>query len=115
MDEGAGIFPREEGEVSVTEGKLRRKDVRDALIVVLAAMEVCPERFRDVFNAAGLPRSAWEALAREWIFDANDRRIFEMRYLDGMTHEKVAEAMSLSVDRVKARTKNVEQTLLKHM
>lgn len=29
---------------------IRRKDVRDALIVVLAAMEVCPERFRDVFN-----------------------------------------------------------------
>lgn len=43
----------------------RRKDVRDALIVVLAAMDVCPERFRDVFNDAGLPRSAWEALARE--------------------------------------------------
>ena len=43
------------------------------------------------------------------------RLIFEMRYLDGMTHEEVDEAMSLSVDRVKARTKNVEQTLLKHM
>lgn len=99
----------------MTEGRLRRKDVRDALIVVLAAMTVCPERFRDVFSGMGLPRSAWEALVREWIFDANDRRIFAMRYLDGMTHEEVAEAMSLSVDRIKARMKNVEQTLLNHM
>lgn len=115
MDEGAGIFPREEGEVSVTEGKLRRKDVRDALIVVLAAMAVCPERFRDVFSDAGLPRSAWEALVREWIFDANDRRMFEMRYLDGMTHDEVSEATNISVGRVKARLKDVEQTLLNHM
>ena len=99
----------------MTEGRLRRKDVRDALIVVLAAMAECPERFRDVFTDAGLPRSAWEALAREWIFDANDRRIFAMRYLDGMSHEEVAEATNISVGRVKARLKDVEQTLLNHM
>ena len=80
---------------------VRRKDVRDALIVVLAAMTVCPERFRDVFNDMGLPRSAWEALAREWIFNERHRLILADRLFNGTTYERLAEKYDLSTQHVK--------------
>lgn len=42
------------------------------------------------------PRSEWERLIDEWIFNERDRKILKRRLLDGITHEKIAEEFDMS-------------------
>lgn len=43
-----------------------------------------------------IPRSEWERLINEWIFNERDRKILKRRLLDGITHEKIAEEFDMS-------------------
>jgi RNA polymerase sigma factor (sigma-70 family) len=43
-----------------------------------------------------IPRSGWEKLIDEWIFNERDRKILKRRLLDGITHEKIAEEFDMS-------------------
>jgi DNA-directed RNA polymerase specialized sigma subunit len=47
------------------------------------------------------PRSEWERLIDEWIFSERDRKILKRRLLDGITHERIAEEVDMSVRQIK--------------
>jgi DNA-directed RNA polymerase sigma subunit (sigma70/sigma32) len=47
------------------------------------------------------PRSEWEKLIDEWIFNARNRDILKRRLLDGVTLERVAEEFDMSVAQIK--------------
>jgi RNA polymerase sigma factor (sigma-70 family) len=51
------------------------------------------------------PRSEWERLIDEWIFNERDRKILKRRLLDGITHEKIAEEFDMSDRQVRAIVK----------
>ena len=51
------------------------------------------------------PRSEWERLIDEWIFNERDRKILKRKLLDGITHERVAEEFDMSVRRIKVIVK----------
>ena len=40
-------------------------------------------------------RSEWENLIDEWVFSERDRRILKLRLLDGLTYERLAEAVDM--------------------
>lgn len=51
------------------------------------------------------PRSEWERLIDEWIFNERDRKILKRKLLDGITHEKIAEEFDMSDRQIRAIVK----------
>ena len=51
-------------------------------------------------NNIDIPRSEWERLIDEWIFNERDRAILKRRLLDGKTFEQLAEEFDLSTQNV---------------
>ncbi len=47
------------------------------------------------------PRSEWERLIDEWVFNERNRKIIKRRLLDGITLERVAEEFDMSVAQIK--------------
>lgn len=47
-----------------------------------------------------IPRSEWERLIDEWIFNERDRRMIKRRLLDGITFERLAGEFDLSTQQV---------------
>lgn len=47
------------------------------------------------------PRSEWENLIDEWIFNERDREIIKRRLLDGICFEPLAEEFEMSVRQTK--------------
>ena len=47
------------------------------------------------------PRSVWEHLIDEWIFNERDRKIIKRRLLDGVTFEDLAGEFDLSPQQIK--------------
>lgn len=47
------------------------------------------------------PRSEWERLIDEWVFNERNRKILKRRLLDGITLERVAEEFDMSVAQIK--------------
>ena len=43
----------------------------------------------------GKRRSEWENLIEEWVFSERDRKILKLRLLDGLTYERLAEAVDM--------------------
>ncbi len=68
-----------------------------------------PERTND------LPRSAWEHLIDEWIFNERDRCVLKRRLLDGICFEPLAEEFNLSVRQTKNIVYKGEEILFKHI
>lgn len=60
-------------------------------------------------------RSETVRLIREWIHSERDRHILMRHILDGITYEKIAEEMDLSVDCVKRRGRKAETRLMEHL
>lgn len=51
-------------------------------------------------NNIDIPRSEWERLIDEWIFNERDRAILKRRLLDGKTFEQLAEEFELSTQNI---------------
>lgn len=51
----------------------------------------------------------------EWIHSERDRHILMRHVLDGITYEKIAEEMELSVDCVKRRGRKAAARLMEHL
>lgn len=51
-------------------------------------------------NNIDIPRSEWERLIDEWIFNERDRAILKRRLLDGRTFEQLAEEFDLSTQNI---------------
>lgn len=62
-----------------------------------------------------LPRSEWEKLIDEWIFNERDRKILKRRLLDGICFEPLAEEFELSVQQTKALIYKLQKKLFKHV
>ena len=60
-------------------------------------------------------RSQWERLIDEWIFSERDRKILKRWLLDGITPEKIAEEVDMSVLQIKRIVYKGTDTLRKHL
>lgn len=63
---------------------------------------------RELAERYDLPRSAWERLINEWVFDLRDRMMLCMRLLDGLTLDEISEKMNMPVDTVKRRIRKAQ-------
>ncbi len=61
------------------------------------------------------PRSVWEALIDEWIFNERDRKIIKRRLLDGVTFEDLAGEFDLSPQQIKKIVYKSIDKLSKHL
>lgn len=62
------------------------------------------------------PRSEWERLIDEWIYNELDRHILRRKLLDGLTFEKLVEEINtpiyrLELDQIKRRFYRAEERL----
>lgn len=62
-----------------------------------------------------LPRSEWENLIDEWIFNERDRQILKRRLLDGICYEPLSEEFNLSVQQTKSLVYKLQNKLFKHV
>ncbi len=62
-----------------------------------------------------LPRSEWERLIDEWIFNSRDREMLKRRLLDEVCYEPLAEEFNLSVQQTKAINYKGQTKLFKHI
>lgn len=62
-----------------------------------------------------LPRSAWEQMINEWIFNERDRQILKRRILDGVCFEPLAEEFDLSVQQTKTIVYKAQRILQSHI
>lgn len=62
-----------------------------------------------------MPRSEWEKLIDEWIFDEKGRYILKRRLLDGICYEPLAEEVDMSVVQIKRIVYRLQNQLFKHL
>lgn len=62
-----------------------------------------------------MPRSEWENLIDEWIFNERDRQILKRRLLDGICYEPLAEEFDLSVQQTKSLVYKLQNKLFRHV
>jgi hypothetical protein len=62
-----------------------------------------------------LPRSTWEQMINEWIFNERDRQILKRRILDGVCFEPLAEEFYLSVQQTKTIVYKSQRILQSHI
>ena len=62
-----------------------------------------------------MPRSEWEKLIDEWIFDEKGRYILKRRLLDGICYEPLAEEVDMSVAQIKRIVYRLQNQLFKHL
>lgn len=60
-------------------------------------------------------RTETSFLIKEWIHSEKDRWILMRHILDGITYEKIAEEMELSIDCVKRRGRKAIAELAQHL
>lgn len=66
-------------------------------------------------NNIDIPRSEWEKLIDEWIFNERDRAILKRRLLDGICYEPLAEEFNLSVQQAKHIVYQLQNRLFKKL
>ena len=66
-------------------------------------------------NNIDIPRSEWEKLIDEWIFNERDRAILKRRLLDGICYEPLAEEFNLSVQQTKHIVYRLQNRLFKKL
>ena len=62
-----------------------------------------------------LTHDQWIYLINQWIFNETDRHILRRKLLDGVTFERLAEEVDLSVQQTKTRTYRALNELLKRV
>lgn len=62
-----------------------------------------------------LPRSEWERLIDEWIFNEKHRAILKRRLLDGVVYEKLAEEFEMSERKIKTIVYRAQNKLFAHI
>lgn len=62
-----------------------------------------------------LPRSEWERLIDEWIFNEKHRAILKRRLLDGVVYEKLAEEFEMSERQIKTIVYKAQNKLFAHI
>lgn len=68
-----------------------------------------------ITDMVDLPRSEWEHLIDEWIFNERDRKILKRRLLDGICFEPLAEEFNMSVQQIHTVVYKLQNKLFKHI
>lgn len=61
------------------------------------------------------PYEGWVEFVHSWIFNEEDRRLFQRHYLDGITYDELAEEFCMDVDTVKSHVYKTRNKLFKHL
>lgn len=64
-------------------------------------------------NNVDIPRSEWERLIDEWIFDEEHRAMLKRNLLDGIHYEALAEEFGCSRDKVALLIPKLQSKLFK--
>lgn len=62
-----------------------------------------------------VPRSKWEHLIDEWIFDEIHRKILKRNLLDGRTYDQLAYEFELSKRQISRLVPKLQNQLFKHV
>lgn len=68
-----------------------------------------------ITDEVDMPRSEWEHLIDEWIFNERDRLILKRRLLDGICYEPLAYEFNLTDKQVKNIVYKLQNKLFKHL
>lgn len=66
-------------------------------------------------NNVDIPRSEWEKLIDEWIFNEQHRQMLKRNLLDGWTYEKIAEEFEMSSRQIARIIPRLQNQLFKHI
>lgn len=66
-------------------------------------------------NTLDIPRSEWERLIDEWIFNEKHRDMLKASLLDGITYEKIAERHEMSPRQIARIIPRLQNQLFKHI
>ena len=64
-------------------------------------------------NNIDVPRSEWERLIDEWIFNEQHREMLKLNLLDGWTYERLAEKFEMSTRQVARVIPRLQNQLFK--
>lgn len=64
-------------------------------------------------NNIDIPRSEWERLINEWIFNEQHREMLKLNLLDGWTYERLAEEFEMSTRQVARIVPRLQNQLFK--
>jgi DNA-directed RNA polymerase specialized sigma subunit len=67
----------------------------------------------ELYNS--IPRSEWERLVDEWIFNELHRHIIKRCLLDGKTYEQIAEEVDMSARHMARIIPELKKQLFKHL
>ena len=62
-----------------------------------------------------LPRSEYENIIDEWVFNERNRAIIKRRLLDGICYETLAEEFNMSVRQIQNIVYKTEKIVFKHV
>lgn len=66
-------------------------------------------------NSLDIPRSEWERLIDEWIFNEKHRAMLKESLLDGITYERIAEKHEMSPRQVARIIPRLQNQLFKRI
>lgn len=66
-------------------------------------------------NNNEIPRSSWENLIDEWIFNEQHRKMLKLNLLDGWTYEHIAEEFEMSSRQIARIIPRLQNQLFKHI
>ena len=66
-------------------------------------------------NNNEIPRSSWEKLIDEWIFNEQHRQMLKFNLLDGWTYERIAEHFDMSPRQIGRIIPKLQNQLFKHI
>lgn len=66
-------------------------------------------------NNIDIPRSEWERLIDEWIFNEQHREMLKLNLLDGWTYERLSEKFEMSTRQVARIIPKLQNQLFKRI
>ena len=66
-------------------------------------------------NNIDVPRSEWEKLIDEWVFNEQHREMLKLNLLDGWTYERLAEKFEMSTRQVARIIPKLQNQLFKRI
>lgn len=68
-----------------------------------------------ITNDFNVPRSEWERLIDEWIFNEQHRKMLKLNLLDGWTYERLSEKFEMSTRQVARIIPKLQNQLFKRI
>ena len=68
-----------------------------------------------ITNDFNVPRSEWERLIDEWIFNEPHREMLKLNLLDGWTYERLSEKFEMSIRQVARIIPKLQNQLFKRI